>query len=268
MDKGEKYTDEQIAEMEAETHKIYEETLLTLLVAMRPILNRLKQLNDKGSTTTQRMLLKPSERDFKRYVSIIINGNKKASNAVNLRIEFIKNFNAKYEWSKILSMGGVNREAYNRIDFEEVLKNIPNMFPATLDRKKDELWNSKKVKSTITRLLNEGAGIPKFSKELANVVGANESATVMRARTAATGAQNKSRLDALKYAEKRFGVKYIKIWDNSHDSRVRESHVRVNGERRELDEKFSNGLMYPGEIGASWKEIANCRCGLRDERIK
>ena len=268
MDKGEKYTDEQIEEMESETHKIYEETLAALIIAVRPILSRLKQLNDKGGTIAQRMLLKPSERDFSRYVSIIIDGNKKTSENINFRIELIKNFNAKYQWDKIPFMGGVDRELYNRTDFENVLKNIKNMFPATLDRKKDELWNSKKMKSIITRLLNEGSSIPEFSKELANVVGANESATVMRARSVATMAQNKSRLDALKYAEKRFGVKYVKIWDNSHDNRVRESHVRVNGERRALDEKFSNGLLYPGQSGSPWKEIANCRCSLKSERVR
>lgn len=42
--------------------------------------------------------------------------------------------------------------------------------------------------------------------------------------------------------------------------RTRESHRRVDGEIRELDEKFSNGLMFPGDPNGSAAEVVNCRC--------
>ena len=36
----------------------------------------------------------------------------------------------------------------------------------------------------------------------------------------------------------------------------------VDGEIRALDEKFSNGLMYPGDPSGSAAEVINCRCVL------
>ena len=50
----------------------------------------------------------------------------------------------------------------------------------------------------------------------------------------------------------------VKIWSNSRDERVRPSHqIR---EVRDMDARFSNGLMYPLESGAPIAEIARCRC--------
>lgn len=52
----------------------------------------------------------------------------------------------------------------------------------------------------------------------------------------------------------------VKQWDATLDGKTRESHRRVDGEIRELDEKFSNGLMYPGDPSGGAAEVVNCRC--------
>jgi len=52
-----------------------------------------------------------------------------------------------------------------------------------------------------------------------------------------------------------------KEWISSRDADVRETH-RIDGQPRGLNEKFSNGLMYPGENGAPPAEIINCRCTI------
>ena len=57
------------------------------------------------------------------------------------------------------------------------------------------------------------------------------------------------------------GVEVQKEWMATLDSRTRESHRNLDGERRELDERFSNGLMYPGASGSA-KEVYNCRCTM------
>ena len=52
----------------------------------------------------------------------------------------------------------------------------------------------------------------------------------------------------------------VKIWSNSRDDRVRPSHqIR---EVREINERFSNGLLFPLEPGAPAEEVVNCRCTL------
>lgn len=62
------------------------------------------------------------------------------------------------------------------------------------------------------------------------------------------------------YAAKAKGADIVKQWDAVLDGRTRDSHRRVDGEIRELDEKFSNGLMFPGDPSGSAAEVINCRC--------
>lgn len=54
----------------------------------------------------------------------------------------------------------------------------------------------------------------------------------------------------------------MKQWDSTLDSRTRESHAIVDGEIRELDGPFSNGLMFPGDPSYGAAEVINCRCAL------
>ena len=56
------------------------------------------------------------------------------------------------------------------------------------------------------------------------------------------------------------GADVVKQWDATLDGLTRESHVAVDGEIRELDEPFSNGLMFPGDPSGGAAEVINCRC--------
>ena len=58
------------------------------------------------------------------------------------------------------------------------------------------------------------------------------------------------------------GANIMKQWDSTLDSRTRPSHQKVDGELVEVEEKFSNGLMYPGDPDGTAKEVVNCRCAL------
>ena len=71
--------------------------------------------------------------------------------------------------------------------------------------------------------------------------------------------QQTSSRDA-QHAAKAKGADIVKQWDAVLDGRTRDSHRRVDGEIRELDEKFSNGLMFPGDPSGSAAEVINCRC--------
>lgn len=54
-----------------------------------------------------------------------------------------------------------------------------------------------------------------------------------------------------------------KQWIAVDDKRTRLSHghaVGVDGQRIPLNEKYSNGCMYPGDPNGSAKETCNCRC--------
>lgn len=81
------------------------------------------------------------------------------------------------------------------------------------------------------------------------------------ARTEGHRIQVQSGMDAC-YKARDKGADVVKQWDATLDSSTRESHVAVDGEVRELDEPFSNGLMFPGDPSGKAEEVILCRCAL------
>lgn len=81
------------------------------------------------------------------------------------------------------------------------------------------------------------------------------------ARTEGHRIQCQATMDAC-YKAKEKGADVVKQWYITLDGKTRESHQKVDGEIRELDEKFSNGLMFPGDPSGGAAEIVNCRCAL------
>jgi hypothetical protein len=69
----------------------------------------------------------------------------------------------------------------------------------------------------------------------------------------------------------RCGVTHLQ-WVSRRDERVRATHVIADGQVRRTGDKFTVGgfrLQHPGDptdLPESWREIANCRCGMRFRR--
>lgn len=80
-------------------------------------------------------------------------------------------------------------------------------------------------------------------------------------RTEGHRVQCQSAYDAQVKAKEK-GADVVKQWDATLDGKTRPSHRMVDGEIKELDEPFSNGLMKPGDSGAPAEEVVNCRCAL------
>ena len=57
------------------------------------------------------------------------------------------------------------------------------------------------------------------------------------------------------------GVQY-KEWRSAHDKRTRRSHSLLDGEIVKVGDKFSNGLMFPGDKSGPIEEWINCRCSV------
>jgi len=81
------------------------------------------------------------------------------------------------------------------------------------------------------------------------------------ARTEGHRIQCQATMDACYNAKDR-GADVVKQWDATLDARTRNSHAMVDGEWKELDEKFSNGLMFPGDPSGRAEEVIHCRCAL------
>lgn len=151
---------------------------------------------------------------------------------------------------------------YNHDSVERLIKTNPAILPIPKpDKMLDYKWNKQHIQSALTQGILQGESITKIAKRFQNVSGMDERAAIRNARTAMTGAQNGGRLDAMERANEN-GVEVKKGWMATLDDRTRDSHVELDGEEREIDEEFSNGVMFPGDPEGEPAEVYNCRCRM------
>jgi hypothetical protein len=84
-------------------------------------------------------------------------------------------------------------------------------------------------------------------------------------RTETMAAINASRHQAWEQAAAKGGFSVDQVekgWVAVRDLRTRDTHRHMNGEKVKLQQRFSNGLMYPGDPDGDIKERAGCRCRL------
>jgi SPP1 gp7 family putative phage head morphogenesis protein len=120
---------------------------------------------------------------------------------------------------------------------------------------------SKKIAGEISRGLSGGQMYSEIARNIAGWAMIPKNNAMRIARTEAHRIQTRASMNACDKAKSK-GAEVVKQWDASLDKRTRDSHRDVDGEIRELDEPFSNGLMYPGDPSGSAAEVVNCRCAL------
>lgn len=151
---------------------------------------------------------------------------------------------------------------YDESTVRRLLEQDRKLLPVVhLDDGKDFEWNRAKVTEAVTQGILQGESVPEVAKRLETVAGMDERSALRNARTALTGAQNAGRTAAFARA-KAFGVQLTQEWQATYDMRTRHTHAVMDGERAEVGERFSNGLMYPGDPEGEPAEVMNCRCTL------
>lgn len=151
---------------------------------------------------------------------------------------------------------------YNKDTVKMLIKENPRLLPNYKpNEEKLLLWNKQHINSAITQAILQGKAIPDVAKSLEKVTDMDKRAAVRNARTAVTCAQNKARFDSYERAEE-LGIKMKKVWIATLDDRTRESHVDLDGEEVDINEKFSNGLMFPADPDGEPAEAYNCRCRM------
>lgn len=119
----------------------------------------------------------------------------------------------------------------------------------------------KKIVAQVSRGISTGMAFKQVAQQLAAYTNIGYNNAIRIARTEGHRIQCQSTMDACYNARDR-GAELVKQWDSTLDARTRDSHVKVDGEYKELDEKFSNGLMFPGDPNGGAAEVINCRCAL------
>ncbi len=117
----------------------------------------------------------------------------------------------------------------------------------------------KSISAEVTRGIASGMSYDDIARNISNVSKAPLSRARTIARTEGHRIQQESTRDAQQKSKSK-GADVVKMWDSTLDGKTRPSHRRVDGEIRELDESFSNGLDFPGDPSGKASEVVNCRC--------
>lgn len=117
----------------------------------------------------------------------------------------------------------------------------------------------KALKKEFSDALAKGEGIPQIEKRVRKVFGiAKKSRSTNIARTEVIGASNYGAHES--YVQS--GVVAEEEWLATKDQKTRDAHYDMDGERKQLDATFSNGLRFPGDPRGSPEQICQCRCTI------
>src|SRR5690606_18902802 len=125
---------------------------------------------------------------------------------------------------------------------------------------------SRRIRGRINELKREGLRVPGHLYDAARDADAQWHYYARRiARTEIMGAYNGGQYEIHQAMAEVLGIRRVKRWLATPDTRVRNSHWIAHGQVREADEPFRVGggdLRYPHDPLGSASETVNCRCTL------
>ena len=149
----------------------------------------------------------------------------------------------------------------------EEIAQITRINPTTGFKLSEKLYANttqlgRKVKEEISRGLATDLSYQEMARNLKNASEANYKQAVRITRTEGHRVNGEVSFMAMDKAKKA-GADIVKQWDSTLDKRTRKSHVEMDGQIRELDEKFVSGngkkTMWQGGFGVANEDI-HCRC--------
>lgn len=155
--------------------------------------------------------------------------------------------------------------SYTLVDADTVsymVQQQPDLLPqVSVKPGRAETWARRKITSAMTQSILQGESVPDAARRIRSVVEMDRRASLRAARTAITGAENAGRMGSYRRASG-MGIDLQKQWMATLDSRTRDSHRELDGEKADVDGRFSNGLSYPGDPTGPASEVWNCRCTM------
>ena len=129
--------------------------------------------------------------------------------------------------------------------------------------------SKERISNAIAKGFEEGEGSAEISRRIRDTysrwIDGDDDIDVRRsmtiARTETTAASQFGNHEGARQAEDTFGITMEKEWVVADfTDRLREDHEFMAGERRPLNERYSNGLMYPGDPNGEPELVIQCRC--------
>lgn len=211
---------------------------------------------EQGERVKAALLKKKAAKGAKK-VTVTVEQIFKKDKENELTINFITPWLDQY-------MKDAGKEALRMVTPQKEWQDSAKIQKAVEKRAKDlaESVNNTTLESltrTLAEGIDQGEGIDTLADRVTQVYADFAGYRSERiARTEATAANNSGALEGYRQSDVANG----KEWIATMDQRTRDSHAQTDGEIVGLEEKFSNGLTYPGELGAPPEETINCRCVL------
>lgn len=174
------------------------------------------------------------------------------------------NFTQALGWASAkksgLSMGTF--QVYNARSVQSLMKGKKIM--KDVDVPEDTKWNRDKINKAITTSIIKGDSIEKTAESLQHVTNMDKNAAIRNARTCMTAAENMGRTEAADELKAK-GIPIEEVWSCVHDSRTRETHILLDGTKRDENGYFGEGILltplrFPADPDGDPEEIYNCRC--------
>lgn len=279
-DKAHEWTDKQIKNQEKKLHKIYKEAQDELTDKLQKTLEELddklpKLFEDfeeayKTDKEKAQEILKEYKKRYAEAVhkkdfyegqldviaKDISEINKRAIAYLNGETYkvFTKNYNYEIENANSLIKG----MSFNLINEDAVRVTYKKTLPLKkLNEAKDVAWNRKQMHSQILQSILQGEPITKTAERMQRVLNMNEKSAMRISRTLMTSAQNEGRQESYNTLSEE-GIVMKKVWIATADEHTRISHLELDGEEVEVDERFSNDLMFPADMDGDPEEYYNC----------
>lgn len=224
-------------------------------------------LDEEESTQAERLRHAEKDGNKSKLIALLVGAsllaNAKGIKRINSGMDKVYSVNANDIISYVIKKTGVEIFA-KEVSIQSLLgKYTKRRYSQATDTK----YVSKQVMREINGMLRAGEGTRKIAARLQKVYNFNRTSAFRTTRTETTRIESRGRFDTMDAAAKK-GFVFKKIWRHSHASKdPRDWHVAMNGETRDLDKPFSNGLMMPGETGAPAEEVINCACYLDEELV-
>ena len=296
MDKGHKFTDKEIERLEnilkrhyGKTNKKVTDMMSEHLKQYEDRIAEYQERVDSGAMTEQQyedavLMLITTGNDWEQMQESIVNeyveADVSAMQIVSASMITIYLYNHLYKSGRMNSRS----KAHFPFEFEmpKVFSDKDNPFaiitdllngrafrrmlpPPNPDKMKDRLWHRVKLNSIVRQGIRKGKSINKIAEDLERLTGMDINAAFRAARTACTNAENSAKLDAMIAFRDKYGIDVKKMWYATLDGRTRTQHREIHGEIRELEEKFSNGLLFPADPNGAPSEVYNCRCTMLEQ---
>ena len=194
----------------------------------------------------------------------LVNADKIAASVINGYMPEVYAINGNYITYTIEKATNINVSwtLFDEPTIERLIREKPDLLPkARIEIPKDKRWNKEKLTSAITQGIMQGETVDEIAERLAEVTDMDKNAAVRNAATMTTSAQNAGRDDGIKNAAD-MGIPVKRRWLATLDGHTRYTHRQCDNEIRAIGQKFSNGLLYPGDPNGAPAEVYNCRCCL------